>query len=127
MTKRKAYLITGIVLLVIAVAFVLFAFNHPEMSFPWGSRVTYLFYGAYLWFLFYFLLAAPIAASTEKTASDISLTKAAVNLFLAVVFFVMEITTDHVDIFTLIRGFVFVGCLHDSIRILINRSKIRQG
>lgn len=47
MTKKFSRII-GIVLLALAVAFVIFAFSHPEMNFPWSNTITYLLYGAYL-------------------------------------------------------------------------------
>lgn len=47
MTKKFSRII-GIVLLALAVAFVIFAFSHPEMSFPWSNTVTYLLYSVYL-------------------------------------------------------------------------------
>ncbi len=37
----------GAVMLVAAVAFVVFALNHPEMSFSWNNTVTYSLYGVY--------------------------------------------------------------------------------
>lgn len=47
MTKKFSRII-GIVLLALAVAFVIFAFSHLEMSFPWSNTVTYLLYSVYL-------------------------------------------------------------------------------
>lgn len=47
MTKKISRII-GIVMLALAVAFVIFAFSHPEMSFPWSNTITYLLYGIYL-------------------------------------------------------------------------------
>ena len=38
----------GLVMAVIAVVFVAFALNHPEMSFPWSNRITFGFYGVYI-------------------------------------------------------------------------------
>lgn len=46
MTKKTSRII-GIVMLVLAIAFIIFAFSHPEMSFPWRNTITYLLYGAY--------------------------------------------------------------------------------
>lgn len=46
MTKKSSRII-GIVMLVVAIAFVVFAFSHPEMSFPWSNTITYLLYGIY--------------------------------------------------------------------------------
>ena len=46
MTKKTSRII-GIVMLVLAITFIIFAFGHPEMSFPWSNTITYLLYGAY--------------------------------------------------------------------------------
>ena len=35
-------------MLIIAVAFIVFALNHPEMSFPWNNTITWLLYGLYV-------------------------------------------------------------------------------
>ena len=34
-------------MLVIAIAFVVFALKHPEMSFPWSNTITWVLYGLY--------------------------------------------------------------------------------
>ena len=43
--KKSTSRIVGLVMLIIAVAFIMFAVNHPEMSFPWNNTVTWLLYG----------------------------------------------------------------------------------
>lgn len=35
-------------MVLIAVIFIVFAFNHPEMSFPWANGITYTIYVIYL-------------------------------------------------------------------------------
>ena len=35
-------------MLLLAVLFVVFALNHPEMSFPWRNGITYTVYGIYV-------------------------------------------------------------------------------
>jgi hypothetical protein len=35
-------------MLIIAIAFIVFALNHPEMSFPWNNTITWLLYGLYI-------------------------------------------------------------------------------
>lgn len=45
--NKKFSRIIGILMLVFAIAFLVFAFSHPEMSFPWGNTITYLLYGVY--------------------------------------------------------------------------------
>ena len=39
--------IIGLVMMVIAIGFVVFALNHPEMSFPWSNTITWVLYGFY--------------------------------------------------------------------------------
>ena len=46
--KKSASRIVGLVMLIIAVAFIMFAANHPEMSFPWNNTITWLLYGLYI-------------------------------------------------------------------------------
>ena len=46
--KKSASRIVGLVMLIIAVAFTVFALNHPEMSFPWNNTITWLLYGLYV-------------------------------------------------------------------------------
>ena len=37
----------GVIMLIVAIVFIMFAFNHPEKSFPWNNTVTWLLYGIY--------------------------------------------------------------------------------
>ena len=46
--KKSTSRIVGLVMLIIAVAFIMFAVNHPEMSFPWNNTITWLLYGLYV-------------------------------------------------------------------------------
>ena len=46
MTKKISRII-GSIMLVIAIAFVVFALKHPEMSFPWSNTITWVLYGLY--------------------------------------------------------------------------------
>ena len=46
--KKSASRIVGLVMLIIAIAFIVFALNHPEMSFPWNNTITWLLYGLYV-------------------------------------------------------------------------------
>ena len=46
--KKSASRIVGLVMLIIVVAFIMFAVNHPEMSFPWNNTITWLLYGLYI-------------------------------------------------------------------------------
>lgn len=45
--KKNFSRIIGFLMAVIAIAFVVFALNHPEMSFPWSNMVTWVLYGLY--------------------------------------------------------------------------------
>jgi len=45
--NKKISRIIGLVMVVIAIVFVVFALNHPEMSFPWSNTVTWVLYGLY--------------------------------------------------------------------------------
>ena len=45
--KKNVLRIAGLVMVVIAIAFVVFALNHPEMSFPWSNTITWILYGVY--------------------------------------------------------------------------------
>ena len=40
--------IIGLIMLIIAIVFIMFALNHPEMSFPWNNTITWLLYGLYV-------------------------------------------------------------------------------
>jgi len=48
MSKSKVFLIVGIVMVVIMIAFVAFALQHPEGSFKGGNKVAYPAYIIYL-------------------------------------------------------------------------------
>ena len=106
--NRKTSLIIGISLLVIAVCFIGYAVNHPEAAFPWSNRVTFMLYGIYIWLIFKFLLV-PILQKTRKLPLNGSLLKAAIYFSLAVIFFIIEISGEKVDIYTIIRGFIVIG------------------
>lgn len=45
---KKRFFIPACVLLIAAVGFVLYALWHPELSFPWSTRITHLLYGLYM-------------------------------------------------------------------------------
>lgn len=45
--NKKISRIIGLVMVVIAIVFVVFALKHPEMSFPWSNTVTWVLYGLY--------------------------------------------------------------------------------
>ena len=45
--NKKISRIIGLVMVIIAIVFVVFALNHPEMSFPWSNTITWVLYGVY--------------------------------------------------------------------------------
>lgn len=45
--NKKWLRIAWLGMVIIAVVFVIFALNHPEMSFPWNNKITYGIYGVY--------------------------------------------------------------------------------
>lgn len=45
--KKNVSKIIGLVMVVIAIAFIIFALNHPEKSFPWSNTITWGSYGLY--------------------------------------------------------------------------------
>ena len=46
--NKKISRIIGLVMMAAAIAFVVFALNHPEMSFPWSNTITWSIYGVYM-------------------------------------------------------------------------------
>jgi len=59
--KKTVSRIIGLVMAVIAIVFVVFALNHPEMSFPWSNTFTWVLYGLYA-----IVMAVLIIAPTKK-------------------------------------------------------------
>ena len=45
---KKKYFIPACVLIAVAIGFIIFALGHPEMSFPWNTQITHIFYGLYV-------------------------------------------------------------------------------
>ena len=106
--NRKTSLLIGVGLLTIAVCFLFYAAIHPEASFPWSNRITFMSYGVYIWLLLKFLVYIPFLSSKRKAQSRGNLLSALGYFCMAVVFFLMEVTGDTVNLFTIIRGFVVV-------------------
>ncbi len=48
MKNNKSYYISGGILCLIAFIFAAVSFTHPELSFPWPNRVSYIIYTLYL-------------------------------------------------------------------------------
>ena len=106
--KRKTSLAIGAVLAAIAVCFVVYAAGHPEASFPWSNRITFILYGAYVWLLMKFLVDIPFLSAKRKVQCRGNLLSAVGYFCMAVVFFLVEVTGDKVGLFTIIRGFIVV-------------------
>ena len=106
--KSRTSVIIGTVILIIAGGFVAFAMQHPELSFPWSQRVTFMLYGAYIWFIFRFLIDIPVFRRNREKIGK-STVRAVIFFMMAVVFLAMEMTGDTVNIYTIIRGFIVVG------------------
>lgn len=107
---KKESLLIGFGLLAIGVCFVIYAANHPELTFPWSNKITFLIYGMYLWLLLKFLLDIPFLRSIRSPSSKGGI-GAAVSFFaMSVVFLLMEITgSEDANIYTILRGFIFLG------------------
>lgn len=45
---KKAFLYPAILLTVLGAVFLIFALSHPELSFPWSNKITYILYSLYL-------------------------------------------------------------------------------
>ena len=60
MKKSKLYLLSGSFMLGFAIIFVLFAFNHPEMSFDFPNEISYFIYSAYLILMVIFFILSII-------------------------------------------------------------------
>ena len=45
--KRKMFLIISLLMLLLAAAFVVYALNNPQASFPWSNSITYTIYLVY--------------------------------------------------------------------------------
>lgn len=55
--KKKTSRIIGVIMLIIALAFVIFALTHPTASFLWSNTVTYILYFLYFIVMVVFLIA----------------------------------------------------------------------
>lgn len=106
--NRKTSLLIGAGLLTIAVCFLFYAAIHPEASFPWSNRITFMSYGVYIWLLLKFLVDIPFLSNKRKAHSRRNLISAIGYFCMAIVFFLMEVTGVTVNLFTIIRGFVVV-------------------
>lgn len=56
MRKKTSWTI-GLIMLIVAIAFVIFALTHPTASFPWSNTITYILYIVYFIGVIVFLLS----------------------------------------------------------------------
>ena len=56
--KKSISRIIGVIMLIVAIAFIIFALNHPEKSFPWSNRIIWLLYGVYFLVTIVLLIAS---------------------------------------------------------------------
>lgn len=105
--KIKTSIIIGVTMLIIAMGFVVFAISHPELSFPWSQRITFMLYGAYIWFMFRFLIEIPIFRK-KREKEDKSTIRAVIFFVMAIGIFLMEITGETINVYTILRGFIVV-------------------
>ena len=106
--KKATSLTIGAVLAALAVCFVAYAAGHPEASFHWSNRVTFMLYGAYIWLLLKFLIDIPFLTKKREVKGRGNFVSALGYFCMAIVFFLMEVTGDKVDVFTMLRGFIVV-------------------
>lgn len=55
--NKKISRIIGIIMLAAAIIFLIFALNHPQMSFPFSIAVTYVIYAVYAVLMIIMLIA----------------------------------------------------------------------
>ena len=114
-------------LVAVAICFVSYATGHPEASFPWSNRITFMLYGAYTWLLLKFLLDIPFLSRKRKAQRRGNLTSALGYFCMAVVFFLMEVTGDKVDMFTVLRGFIVVCAVDLGMENLMIQYQSKEG
>lgn len=111
--NKKRSLMIGLVLLTAAVLFVAYALHHPEASFPWSNRVTFILYGVYLALLFKFLVEIPFAGRIKREREEGLSVPVKISLFsiLALVFLGMALIDGPVGGRTVVQAFiVFESC-----------------
>ena len=109
--KKATSLMIGAFLAAIAVCFVSYAAGHPEASFPWSNRITFMIYGVYVWLLLKFLVDIPFLSKKRKVQGRSNWVSSLGYFCMAIAFFLMEVTGDKVDVYTIFRGFIVVGAV----------------
>lgn len=111
--KRKYSLVLGTVLLTIAAVFVTYAVHHPESSFPWSNRITFIIYGVYTALIIKFLLEIPLSGRNQQVCKDTSAVfiKTFLYSILAIIFLIMLLTSESANIYTALQALiVFESC-----------------
>ena len=48
MKIKGIFLVMGIIMLIFAIGFVIYALNNPQASFPWNNIITYSIFAVYI-------------------------------------------------------------------------------
>lgn len=70
MLSRKTSRIIASAMLVLALAFLAFAFTHPEAGFPWSNSVTYFICAVYGAVMVLFCLSRPAGNRSRNTRTE---------------------------------------------------------
>jgi uncharacterized membrane protein len=54
--RSGVFLLIGVIMLLVAVCFIVYAFHNPQASFPWGNSLTYGIYLIYIAATIFFLI-----------------------------------------------------------------------
>ena len=109
MKKKTAFLI-GLGLLAAVGCFLIYAAGHPEAAFPWSNKITFLLYGMYLWLLLKFLVDIPFLRQRREASASGGIGNALIYFAMAAVFLAMELTgKEAASVYTILRGFIFLG------------------
>ena len=125
--KKTTSLIIGALLTAVAVCFVAYAAGHPEASFPWSNRITFMIYGAYVWLLLRFLVDIPFLTKKRKEERYRNFVSSLGYFCMAIVFFFMEVTGNKVDVFTVLRGFIVVCAVDLGMENLMIQYQSKEG
>lgn len=109
--KKKNSLRIGIILLVIAICFFGYVLNHPEASFPWSNKVTFVFYGCYIWLVFRFWVDGLFFRKNRNITAKANRIEAGIFFLVAILSLIMETMETDADIYTVLRGFCMLGGL----------------
>lgn len=84
--KKSTSMMIGTILAAIVACFMVYASGHPEASFPWGNRIIFILYGAYVWLLMKFLVDIPFLSAKRKVQYRGNLLSAVGYFCMAIVF-----------------------------------------